>query len=226
MLQVASAAGDSMPCLLLQAHDNDATPQLVRRLSSWTPPACPPVCLPLVCLCVDITCCARQQADSGWLASRAVSCRSAPCAPPCLRTTTPLVCIAACLPACLPACPSRRPQAEEIGEACSQLAVKLPVAYTLRPGAALYQAVVQTAQQPELAIPETPSLKVGGWVVGSLSESLGGFVAGWLCNVQCGVVWALVWQGGGCDGRRHGRSGPGTGCLQLLKSCAERNQVL
>jgi hypothetical protein len=29
MLQVASAAGDSMPSLFLEAHDNDATPQLV-----------------------------------------------------------------------------------------------------------------------------------------------------------------------------------------------------
>ena len=65
---------------------------------------------------------------------------------------------------CIAACPHACPQAEEIGEACSQLAVKLPVAYTLRPGAALYQAVVQTAQQPELAIPETPSLKVGDGV--------------------------------------------------------------
>ena len=68
------------------------------------------------------------------------------------------------LPAYLPTClPNQTPhlQAEEIGEACSQLAVKLPVAYTLRPGAALFKAIVHTAQQPELAIPETPTLKVG-----------------------------------------------------------------
>lgn len=51
-------------------------------------------------------------------------------------------------------------QAERIGGACSELAVKPPAAYALRPTAALYQAIVQTAQQPELAIPETPSLKV------------------------------------------------------------------
>lgn len=52
-------------------------------------------------------------------------------------------------------------QAEAIGEACSQLAVKPPASYSgLRPGAAVYHAVVATAQQPELAIPETPSLKV------------------------------------------------------------------
>lgn len=53
-------------------------------------------------------------------------------------------------------------QAEEIGEACSQLAVKPPASYGQRPPPQLYRAVVQTAQQPELAIPETPSLKVGG----------------------------------------------------------------
>lgn len=29
MLAVASAAGDVLPCLFLQANDNDATPQLV-----------------------------------------------------------------------------------------------------------------------------------------------------------------------------------------------------
>jgi hypothetical protein len=51
-------------------------------------------------------------------------------------------------------------QAERIGQACSELAVKLPASYTQRPAAQLYQTIVATAQQPELAIPETPSLKV------------------------------------------------------------------
>ncbi|KAI3425869.1 hypothetical protein D9Q98_007842 [Chlorella vulgaris] len=49
--------------------------------------------------------------------------------------------------------------AERIGEACSELAIKPPTCFGLRPAAAVYQAIVQTAQQPELAIPETPSLK-------------------------------------------------------------------
>ncbi|KAL4436835.1 hypothetical protein ABPG75_003974 [Micractinium tetrahymenae] len=77
MLAVASAAGDVLPCLFLEANEVDASPQL----------------------------------------------------------------------------------AEEIGEACSQLAVKLPASYPAKPGAAVYQAVVATAQQPELAIPETPTLQ-------------------------------------------------------------------
>ncbi|PRW57931.1 mitochondrial Rho GTPase 1-like isoform A [Chlorella sorokiniana] len=78
MLEVASAAGDALPCLFLQANDNEATQEL----------------------------------------------------------------------------------ADAIGEACSQLAVKPPASYSgARPGAPVYHAVVATAQQPELAIPETPSLK-------------------------------------------------------------------
>ncbi len=60
-------------------------------------------------------------------------------------------------------------QAEAIGEACSQLAVKPPTSYSgPRPGAPLYHAVVATAQQPELAIPETPSLKASCWSVSLL----------------------------------------------------------
>lgn len=59
-----------------------------------------------------------------------------------------------------PSCSHCLLQAEAIGEACSQLAVKPPASYSgPRPGAQLYHAVVATAQQPELAIPETPSLK-------------------------------------------------------------------
>ena len=80
MLAVATAAGDTLPCLFVQANDTEASPSL----------------------------------------------------------------------------------AEAIGAACSQLAVKPPASYGARPAAPLYQAVVATAQHPELAIPETPSLKARG----------------------------------------------------------------
>lgn len=70
---------------------------------------------------------------------------------PCRRLTSP--------PPHLPGLPPLL-QAERIGEACSELAIKPPTCFGLRPAAAVYQAIVQTAQQPELAIPETPSLKV------------------------------------------------------------------
>ena len=49
--------------------------------------------------------------------------------------------------------------AAEVGEACSALAVKPPCPLGAKPGAGLYQAIIQTALSPELAIPETPSLK-------------------------------------------------------------------
>ena len=163
MLQVASAAGDSMPCLFLQAHDNDATPQLVScQLGSAR--------LPL-CVCVPATVCVFMSLLAGFCQLDRTVCTS-------LLADNYLPHSHCCLPpGRLPACL----QAEEIGEACSQLAVKLPVAYTLRPGAALYQAVVQTAQQPELAIPETPSLKVGDGVVV------------WLWGFVGGMCWQAAW---------------------------------
>lgn len=60
--------------------------------------------------------------------------------------------------------PACRPQAlvEEIGEACSALAVKPPLSMSITKGSAqLYQSLILTVAQPDLAIPETPSLKVG-----------------------------------------------------------------
>lgn len=81
------------------------------------------------------------------------------------------------------------PQAEEIGEACSQLAVKLPTCYTARPGAAVYQAIVSTAQQPELAIPETPSLKVGGRQRGVGGEGEPGSLA---ARRHCRNIWGAA----------------------------------
>ena len=77
MVAVASASGDSLPCLLVAAHDQDMSPAL----------------------------------------------------------------------------------AADVGEACSALAVRPPAALSPKPGPQLYQALVAAAAAPELAIPETPSLR-------------------------------------------------------------------
>lgn len=127
MLEVASAAGDVLPCLFLQANDNEATQELVG------------------CCCLV----ASQLLLSSVLRTAWPRCDSC-CFPSHSSCNSPSH---VCFP-CLP-------QADAIGEACSQLAVKPPASYSgPRPGAPLYHAVVATAQQPELAIPETPSLKV------------------------------------------------------------------
>jgi hypothetical protein len=35
MLAIASAAGDALPCLFLQANNSEAAPQLVGRAAGW-----------------------------------------------------------------------------------------------------------------------------------------------------------------------------------------------
>ncbi|EFN55684.1 hypothetical protein CHLNCDRAFT_133936 [Chlorella variabilis] len=132
MLAVATASGDALPCLFLQANDNEATPQL----------------------------------------------------------------------------------AERIGAACSELAVRLPASYTLRPSAAAYQAIALTAQQPELAIPETPSLKAARQYRRMLRRGLLYAGAGTTLVLAGYLGWKL-WKdraaGGGGDGGKSGGGGGGGG---------------
>ncbi len=89
----------------------------------------------------------------------------------------------------------------EIGAACSSLAVKPPENFGGSSGgtgggsgAELYQNIVRTAWQPDLAIPETPSLKVCGLVKGLGG---GGVRAAGHQNVpdeRCTVHgWCLAW---------------------------------
>ena len=139
MLAVASAAGDALPCLFVQANDADASPQLVRAVPRPAPHPATRRCLAL------------QRA-------RAASAGRLPPAPGSTGVRPQLPTLGPHHPHSTLHPPR---QAEEIGEACSQLAVKPPASFGQRPPPQLYRAVVATAQQPELAIPETPSLKVG-----------------------------------------------------------------